>query len=457
MTLFYIDVSHYDWQRHNGNLDWPAIKAQGIDLVFIRATYGDPNGYNPQTLYFKEMAQAAKAAGLKVGGYHNLIRGDSASIKRQVTYFREQLALVGADYAMLDIEPYQSLIDNNLWPRLVDAEAFATEFNMQDPWRKLSVYLAQWVWSGYLSSADLRPLLGKAQGPLINANYRSYSDTGPGWNAFGNVTPEIWQFTDKANVPGASTTTDMNAFKGSFTELDTRLRKETALAVLTKNMVSLRNAFNEAFPVRDKESDGWIGDYAHSQGISGHNPDDTSQNNAEWNNDSDTLQEVRAIDIDTDFGNPTVSPQMVVDFIRSLPGVSSVLWYIIYNEKIYTAPDFEPVAYDGPSPHTEHIHFSGARSQTADNNETFNWNLTQLVEDNMDADQYFASVARAIRGDSTATGADRVRRQEFATAVRFALGYNWNQQDGDGENDQETVLLKLNRVLGQTAPAAAKK
>lgn len=150
--------------------------------------------------------------------------------------------------------------------------------------------------------------------------------------------------------------------------------------MLTPGMKNLGNQFNARWPDRDGASDGAIGDYAHQQGISGHNPDDTQFHNAEWDSDSDNTPEIRAIDVDNDLGGD-VSAQQVVDHIRKLPDVSSVLWYIIYNRKIYVAPDFNPVDYKGTSPHTEHIHFSGARTQAADNNRTFDYQFEKLGED----------------------------------------------------------------------------
>lgn len=152
------------------------------------------------------------------------------------------------------------------------------------------------------------------------------------------------------------------------------------VSMLTPGMKNLGNQFNARWPDRDGTSDGAIGDYAHQQGISGHNPDDTQFHNAEWDSDSDNTPEIRAIDVDSDLGGD-VSAQQVVDHIRRLPNVSSVIWYIIYNRKIYVAPDFDPVTYTGSSPHTEHIHFSGAKSQAADNNSTFDYQFEKLGDD----------------------------------------------------------------------------
>ena len=104
--------------------------------------------------------------------------------------------------------------------------------------------------------------------------------------------------------------------------------------VLTKGLQNLRAQVNAAFPDRDKTSDGTIGDQVHASGTSGHNPDLTG--NAEYK-DGDSLDEVRAWDMDSDLRFPGMTAQQVVDHIRHLPGVSSVLRYMIYNRKIYKA------------------------------------------------------------------------------------------------------------------------
>lgn len=148
---------------------------------------------------------------------------------------------------------------------------------------------------------------------------------------------------------------------------------------LTKGLQNLRTQVNERWPTRDKASDGSIGDAAHQASTSGHNPDDTSGSKAAWNEDGDTLPEVRAWDMDSDLREPGSSAQLLVDHVRKLPGVSGVLRYMIYNGKMYHSRDgFASSAYSGPSPHTEHIHFEGAWSQAADNNTSFDYKLEEV-------------------------------------------------------------------------------
>lgn len=240
MTIVYADLSQYSWDRHGGLPDFAALKAAGTEVVVIRASYGDPKIYSPATRHFREMATAAKAAGLFVGGYHNLIHGDAASIARQVDYFKAELDAVGADWAMLDIEPYEALVTNGLWPRLEDAVAFEQRWNAVEPVRELALYLARWFWARTADQHGLgSPDLTVLSGPLIAANYPGGNpagspadlytlaggDTGPGWAGYGGKAPTVWQYSSKATWTGVSSTEDANAYQGTVADFKAGMRK----------------------------------------------------------------------------------------------------------------------------------------------------------------------------------------------------------------------------------------
>lgn len=248
MTALFIDVSHHDRDRRGAPLDWGAIFGAGLGTVMMaRASYGDPAGFNPTTRYFAEIQAGAKAAGYTVrGGYHNLIHGDTASIARQVDYLRRELDANSAHWAMADIEPYQELRDNGLWPRWADC------LRLRDRWAQVETrvmvgYIGKWVWRDWLGSPDLR----EWPWPIINANYpgsdgtaqqiytAAGGNTGPGWTGYGNHTPDIWQFTSTANVPGATANTDTNAYRGTLAQLRT---------LLTGDDMAFTEAQMRAFP-----------------------------------------------------------------------------------------------------------------------------------------------------------------------------------------------------------------
>lgn len=130
--------------------------------------------------------------------------------------------------------------------------------------------------------------------------------------------------------------------------------------VVTASLARLMSDFRTAFPNKDRSSDGTIGDAAHQAETSGHNPDDTAGSRAEYS-DADSKQEVRAVDVDSDLRDPRgTTMQQVIDRILAAPGDLRRLRYIIYNRRIWSRnTSWQPRAYNGSSPHTEHAHFSG--------------------------------------------------------------------------------------------------
>lgn len=137
-----------------------------------------------------------------------------------------------------------------------------------------------------------------------------------------------------------------------------------ATPILTPALARLRAGFTVAYRRRSTASDGWIGDLAHAQGTSGHNPDDTPGVSAE-RSDADTIPEVRAIDVDVDLvpGDRAQSRLAMYAEIRRIiatPRDRRRLIYIIFDGLIWSASrDWEPATYTGENKHREHAHFSG--------------------------------------------------------------------------------------------------
>lgn len=201
-----------------------------------------------------------------------------------------------------------------------------------------------------------------------------------------------------------------------------------AAPTLTLGLQNLRNQVNRAFPNRDKASDGWIGDDAHKLRKSGHNPDDTPGSIPTWDGDADRLPEVRSWDMDKDLRQEGVTAQQYVDHLCRLPGLSSVIRFIIYNRKIYEASnDFFPEPYTGDNPHTGHVHHEGARTQLADSNTTFNYRLEELVMPT--AEEIAAAVwnykpdSKQSAGGYLVTEGSRSKelRENFLPAIQAAL------------------------------------
>jgi len=123
---------------------------------------------------------------------------------------------------------------------------------------------------------------------------------------------------------------------------------------------SLLEEFNALAPARDKSSDGTIGDSAHADSASDHNPDETG--NTGGMEDADHTNEVHARDVDSSGPWPAGwSMERCVQIIldRSRSGWENRLRYVIYNRRIWSASSgWAQRAYTLPNPHIKHAHFS---------------------------------------------------------------------------------------------------
>lgn len=159
--------------------------------------------------------------------------------------------------------------------------------------------------------------------------------------------------------------------------------------VLVPSLVALRSEFNAVSPGRDKGADGSIGDSNHTSS-SDHTPDEDSS--VLRNKDSDNINEVHALDIDST--GPWPSPGWFGETIEHIRQDEKRKWlssndrsrlsYIIYNHQIAsTTTDFEWRTYNGSDPHTNHAHFSN-RYETACENDTRPWGVEDMPLTNED-------------------------------------------------------------------------
>lgn len=118
---------------------------------------------------------------------------------------------------------------------------------------------------------------------------------------------------------------------------------------LAPSLSGLRNEINQKYPLRDKSSDGWIGDPSHAARLSDHNPDYTAS--------GFLYGIVRAIDLDSN-GTPGQTTLLVTDVLKATIGDQRV-WYVIWNGKIYSRTyGWKPREYNGENPHDHHVHVS---------------------------------------------------------------------------------------------------
>ena len=118
---------------------------------------------------------------------------------------------------------------------------------------------------------------------------------------------------------------------------------------LARSAVQLREQIDDAFPGRDRTSDGWIGDTRHAARKSDHNPDAQG-----W---------VRAIDVDRDLNGKSRKPDLMPDLVDQIRLAAKSgdkrISYIIFDGKIASSKKawaWRP--YDGINKHNHHAHIS---------------------------------------------------------------------------------------------------
>jgi hypothetical protein len=116
--------------------------------------------------------------------------------------------------------------------------------------------------------------------------------------------------------------------------------------LLCKAGQQLREQIDDAFVERKRHSDGWIGDAAHSNRKSDHNPDPSNGI-------------VRAIDVDKDFDSRASTGAYLADQIRLCAKKDKRISYVIYAGKIASAKSlWRWRTYSGVNRHDKHIHIS---------------------------------------------------------------------------------------------------
>ncbi len=183
-----IDVSK--WQ---GYIDFDRVKAAGIDVVYIRASYGEAY-VDP---YFEAHYASARAAGLDVGVYHYLTAGTAAQARAQARFFLNTVAgkTLQCKPAM-DYERFSSTAQAN-----AVALAFLQELREQsgmDPVIYTNASHARTVWSQEV--ADFAPIWVAEYGvsePADNGKWET-------WVGF--------QYTDAGRVDGITGDVDRDWF-----------------------------------------------------------------------------------------------------------------------------------------------------------------------------------------------------------------------------------------------------
>jgi len=186
--LVAIDISH--WQPDP--VDFAKVKAAGIIGVIHKATEG--TGTVDDKLFSR--ANKAMQAGLKWSTYHFLRPG---SLPQQMDFYLNTIDPVEGERVCLDYE------DQGV--HIGDLEYCVNYLLSKRPDLQITIY------SGHV----LKEQLGSHDSPVLAKTslwLAQYSST-PSWPT--QVWPQwtLWQYTDKASVPGITGAVDGDRFNGS--------------------------------------------------------------------------------------------------------------------------------------------------------------------------------------------------------------------------------------------------
>jgi hypothetical protein len=191
-------------------------------------------------------------------------------------------------------------------------------------------------------------------------------------------------------------------------------------------------------PNRSRASDGTIGDSAHAQDVSDHNPDETGDTGSA--SDTDSIDEVHARDVTA--AGPWPGGWLAENIVqiilaRCRAGLEPRVRYLIYNRRIWTRNnEWKQEAYLGANPHDKHFHVSfmyGSGSSLANpENITAPWGILTAYEAEQDMDE--AGVIAAlnkwagvgfVNNIVPAPNADDPKRSVVSALRDSRLGYEW--------------------------------
>lgn len=159
---------------------------------------------------------------------------------------------------------------------------------------------------------------------------------------------------------------------------------------------------------------GGIGDAAHAQTVSGHNPDDTPGVRAELS-DADSDPEWRALD-------PMLGPSFsrddadrLVDALVNRGESRRRLYYVIWSGLIWHRDNgWVPRPYDGDDPHSSHPHISGWAGNDSDGSD---WSAVLALGGSMSLETDLNAYVKEYDGGDATSEPQRVVRQAWRLMV----------------------------------------
>lgn len=184
-----MDVSVYQ-----GDVDFSAARAGGIELVYLRASYG----FDGVDACFRAHTAGARDAGIPYGYYHYVTARTPEEARRQADFFADTIA--GTGYALRPAMDFEALDGLTVAQASAVAVAFLSEVEARTGHTPV-VYSDDYNASHRFDASVARwPLWAAAYGPSepqVTANWSA-------WVGF--------QYTDKGRVPGVNGYVDLDRF-----------------------------------------------------------------------------------------------------------------------------------------------------------------------------------------------------------------------------------------------------
>lgn len=181
-------IAGIDISAWNPTIDWRKAVMAGVSFAIIKAT----EGRGQDRMYAAHLA-GAQAAGVRVGGYHFLLRSGVVAIREQVDNF---VATAGTlPLLALDLERHPNYGD----PSAEDARQFIDALAQRTGIRP-HLYTSPGFWGGIKS-----PEWG-ATYLLWQAQYRSSMPQ----QMYPWARWDIWQWTSTAKIAGVTGNVDLN-------------------------------------------------------------------------------------------------------------------------------------------------------------------------------------------------------------------------------------------------------
>lgn len=239
-TIWGVDISN-----HQKGINVQSIRNEGFDFLIAKVSEGSTYR-DPQWPGFRD---AARAAGLKLMGYHYFRTGN---VQAQADTFVQHLGDKSIP-AMIDFE-------NGSGTSVRSIVEFIAALRDRGVTAKL-LYLPRWYWQGTMGSTDLSPVGLPLMSSSYGANRAGYTsaiypgDNDPGWNGYGGLDVAVFQFSERGRVAGMDI--DVNAFKGTEADLAALFSPEEDddMAFTDEDRAMLRTVHAELtkrFPSRSK-------------------------------------------------------------------------------------------------------------------------------------------------------------------------------------------------------------